>query len=183
VVDGTYLQGDARAGDHVTINGYTHTFTNNEQFRFTIVGDQYSGETMGNENLDLTSMTFTVQFQVRPHGSDDDDPWFTPADMGFDPVIGKPSSVYIQQINKNQISEKSTLTYRYPQYTPTDTLLRLNGEVVIPNYPAPPDNQYLEFSRLHIVHDNRYHEGNNVMWIALLPEYDYVLVQGVCLSP
>ena len=52
-------------------------------------------------------------------------------DMGFDPVIGKPSEIYIEQINKNQINEESTLTYRFPQYTPTDTLLRLNGEVVI----------------------------------------------------
>ena len=56
------------AGTHVTINGYIRTCsTNNEQFRFTIVGNQYSGEVKIEEH-DLTRLTFNVQFQVRQAG-------------------------------------------------------------------------------------------------------------------
>ena len=32
---------------------------------------------------------------------------------------------------------------------------------------APPTTPYLEFTDLHIVHDNRYDEGLNTMWIYL----------------
>ena len=36
---------------------------------------------------------------------------------------------------------------------------------------------------LHEVHDNRYGEGLNTMWIHLEHGYDYLLVQGVCVLP
>ena len=64
----------------------------------------------------------------------------------------------------------------------TDTLLRLNGEVRS-DHAIPLDDTYLEFTDLHEVHDNRYGEGLNTMWIYLEPEYDYLLAQGVCVSP
>jgi FlaG/FlaF family flagellin (archaellin) len=176
VVDGTYLQGEASGGDTVTINGYTYVFDNNEEFRFTIDGDQYSGEFMLTEH-DITKLTFRVKFQVRAKNGKD---WVTPEGMGSDPVIGKPTSLLINQLNKNTINPESTLTYRFPQYVDTDTLLRLNGKVRID---SPADNTYLEFTTLHIVHDNRYGEGLNTIWIMLEPGYDYILAQGDCLSP
>jgi hypothetical protein len=185
VVGGTTLEGEARNSDTVKfmIGGQeqTYKFSNGEQFRFTIWGDQNQGEVMIDQ-FEMTSLTFTVKFEVRP---DRDSPWVTPTTRQFNPaggdVIGPTTEVSIDAINKNLLNEDSTLAYRHPtQCSDNQTLLRLNGEVRID---ADPDDTYLEFTNLHEVHDNRYGEGLNTMWIYLMPDRDYILAQGVCVYP
>lgn len=169
VVDGTTLLGEANQGDTVEIGDVDYTFGKDDKlFRFTIIGNQSSGE-LKIEAHDLTKLTFNVRFEVSKNGNQ----W---TEIG----TGVPSAVTIHSINKNAANEKSTLTYVNGCTIPSDTLLRLNGEVAID---SPADNTYLEFSLLHIVHDNRYGEGLNTMWLNLQPGYNLLLVQGKCDAP
>src|SRR5690606_14647842 len=88
---------------------------------------------------------------------------------------GPITDIKITNINKNGGVTGSNLTYMHAPYL-SNTMLRLNGEPVIT---SPPDDQTpFEFTNLHIVHDNRYHEGNNIMWIWLEPGNNSLLVQG-----
>jgi hypothetical protein len=186
VVNGTTIMGDARNGDWVTVNGRKYQFGNNEQFRFTIWGNQTAGQ-MFVEHEKLSLLKFKVRFEVRNFGTTE---WKVPSGFLADnsdpryPInIGVPSSVSISAINKNNLNDESTLIYRYPVCAPSDTLLRLNGEVWCDVRDPPGNDAYLDFSDLHMVHDNRYGEGLNTMWLYLEPTHNYLLVQGVCNSP
>ena len=77
---------------------------------------------------------------------------------------------------QEQPNEDSTLTYRLPVCSCTDTVLRLNGGSDATRA-ILGDNTISTSRNLHEVHDNRYGEGLNLMWIYLLPEYNYLLVR------
>jgi hypothetical protein len=186
VVDGTTFMGDARSGDHVTINGKRYQFGNNEQFRFTIRGDQTAGQVFVDRE-ELKRLTFNVMFEVRNVSTAE---WLVPrgfsrdaSSTGYPSNIGVSSSVSITAINKNLLNEESTLTYRHPVCSPSDTQLRLDGGVWCDLRDPPGDATYLEFTDLHEVHDIQYGEGLGTMWICLMPGYDYLLAQGICISP
>jgi FlaG/FlaF family flagellin (archaellin) len=185
VVDGTTFMGEASKDDTLTINGKTYKFKGNEEFRFTIEGDQDSGE-LKVEHFDLTKLTFNVRFEVRDKGTTE---WEDPRTGGWIgqappyPVIGVPTQVSLTSINKNRLNEDSTLAYYQEPCITSDTLLRLNGDVWCDVRNPPGNNTLLDFRDLHMVHDNRYGEGLNTMWVYLMPGYDYLLVQGSCWSP
>lgn len=184
VVNGTTIEGEARNDNKVSFflgeKIQTYNFQSNEKFRFTIWQDQYEGE-FKIEHFNMTSLKFNVTFEVWDTSQGK---WATPSRGQFnhDKVVvrGIPTGVYINAINKNLLNEESNLTYRHPVCSDNKTLLRLNGQVRIND---PSDNTYLEFKDLHEVHDNRYNEGLNTLWIYLMPEYDYILAQGVCVYP
>lgn len=113
---------------------------------------------------DLVEWSFNTTVQKKINGV-----WTTIAS-------GPVSEILIENINKNGGNEdESTLAYMHAPYL-SWTMLRLNGEPVIT---SPPDDPTpFEFRNLHIVHDNRYHEGNNIMWIWLEPGNNSLLVQG-----
>ena len=133
------------------------------------------------DHFAMKSLTFNVKFEVRPKGSST---WVIPSNNKFNKgkaeVVGVPTSVFIDAVNKNLLNEDSTLAYRHPVCSDDQTLLRLNGKIRID---SDSDDTYLEFTHLHEVHDNRYGEGLNTMWIYLKPGYDYILAQGVCVYP
>ena len=115
---------------------------------------------------DLVQWTFDTTVQKKVNGV-----WTT---LGSGPV----TDVSITNINKNGIINDSTFTYRMPSYVSNNTMLRLDGEPVITAPPEPLNGTPLEFVDLHIVHDNRFHEGNNIMWIWLTPDNNSLLVEG-----
>ncbi len=98
------------------------------------------------------------------------------------PPSGRVTST-IGAINSDVTNENSTLTYIFPVCEPSDTLLRLNGQIWCDTRDPPGNDAYLDFSDLHVVHDNRYGEGLNTMWIYLDPRYNYLLAQGVLRLP
>jgi hypothetical protein len=170
----------------VTINDRTYRFQNGEQFRFTIRGDQTEGQVYI-EQCELRTLSFNVEFEVRALGATE---WTVPA--GFSnrtgnpttPInIGAPSSISISAINKNNLTDASTLTCRFPVCAPSDTRLVIDGVTVIDARDPPGDATYLEVTGLHGVHDIRYGGGIDTMWVLLMPGYDYLLAQGTCIAP
>ncbi|KAF5056614.1 hypothetical protein DSECCO2_365470 [anaerobic digester metagenome] len=166
LVGGTYFQVETKGGDYATIAGQTFTFGNNEQVRFVIDGDQDRGRlTVTKGSTTLEEFSFNV-FMQKKSGNE----W-----VNVTGARGKVTDIRITNINKNGICEDSTLTYRQPSYN-SETMLRLDGD---PRITSPPDDSTpLEFKKLHIVHDNSEHEGNNIMMIWLEPGINSLLVQG-----
>ena len=165
LVGGSYFQVDTTGKDHVTINGSTYKFKNNDEVRFVINGDQNRGRmTVTKGGTDLVEFSFNVTMQKRVGGN-----W-----VDVEGASGLISDISITNINKNGIVTESTLTYRHPSYE-SWTMLRLDGETVIPSV---VDQTPFEFTNLHIVHDNSQHEGNNIMWIWLEPGNNSLLVEG-----
>jgi len=161
LIGGTYFQCETKNKDFAVIGGTKYTFKNGDKIRFTINGDQDRGR-ITIDKLDLKEFSFNVILQVM----DSDGNWDV---LG----TGMVTSVSVSNINKNHFSDESTLRYELVSGTPVQTSLDLNGKNVINGV----DNHPLTFSNMHIVHDNRYHEGNNVLDIHLDGNSDYVLAQ------
>ena len=165
LVGGSYFQVETSGKDHVTINGSSYKFSNNEEVRFVINGDQNRGRiTVTKGGTDLVEFSFNVTMQKKIGGVWTDVPG----------ASGLITDISITNINKNGIVMDSNLTYRQPSYE-SWTMLRLDGETRIPSV---DDQTPFEFTKLHIVHDNSQHEGNNIMWIWLEPGNNSLLVEG-----
>lgn len=164
LVGGTFLQLDTTNKDYLWIGGSKYTFGNGDKIRLVLDGDQDRGRmTVTKGGTDLVEWSFNTTVQKLVNGV-----WTTIAS-------GPITDIKITNINKNRGVTGSNLTYMHAPYL-SNTMLRLNGEPVIT---SPPDDQTpFEFTNLHIVHDNRYHEGNNIMWIWLEPGNNSLLVQG-----
>lgn len=164
LVGGTFLQLDTTKKDYLWIGGSKYTFGNGDKIRLVLDGDQDRGRmTVTKGGTDLVEWSFNTTVQKLVNGV-----WTTVAS-------GPITDIKITNINKNGGVTGSNLTYMHAPYL-SNTMLRLNGEPVIT---SPPDDQTpFEFTNLHIVHDNRYHEGNNIMWIWLEPGNNSLLVQG-----
>lgn len=161
LINGTYFQCETNNKDFVTIGSKKHKFKNNDVIRFVINGDQDHGR-ITVDKLDLKEFSFNVTLQVKNNNG------------GWDTLATGPvSEVKVSNINKNAVSEESTLRYELVSGTPVQTSLDLNGINVINGI----DNHALTFSNMHIVHDNRYHEGNNILIIHLDGNSDLVLAQ------
>ncbi len=148
------------------------TFSNNDQVRFVINGNQTEGRmTVTKGGTDLVEFTFNATVQKQVNGV-----WTTAGASGLI------TDISITNINKNGDIAESTLTYRQPSYVSSNTMLRLDGAARDHGPPEPPNATPFEFANLHIVHDNRYARGqqhhvdlarrrsNN----SLLVEGDYV---------
>lgn len=159
LVDGTYFQCETSNNDYVVIDGTRHTF-DKDQVRFIINGNQTRGR-LTITDFDLIEFSFNVIMQVKT------------GDTWEEVDRGMISDVRIRQINKNGISAASTLRYELTSVS-ADTTLDINGENVID---SPNDASPIEVWNCHIVHDNRYHEGNNVMYLHLEPNQNSLLVQ------
>ena len=170
LLDGTFLQVDAHKGDYVKFGTTQFTFNNGDQLRFVINGNQTDGRlTVTKGGTDLVEFSFNVTLQKKVGNS-----W-----VNIPGASGPITDVSITNINKNGgNSDESTLIYRQPSYVSSNTMLRLDGEPVITAPPEPPNGTPLLFEDLHIVHDNRFHEGNNIMWVWLSPENNSLLVEG-----
>ena len=179
LLNGTFLQVDAHNGDYVRFGSTQFTFKNNDQLRFVINGNQTDGRlTVTKGGTDLVEFSFNVTLQKKVGNS-----WVTVTDSSGNVASGLITDVSITNINKNGgNSDESTLVYRQPSYVSSNTMLRLDGEPVITAPPEPPNGTPLLFEDLHIVHDNRFHEGNNIMWVWLSPENDSLLVEGKYVS-
>lgn len=169
LVGGSYFQIEAKAGDHMTINGSTYPLgnkkDNTEEVRFVLNGDQNRGRmTVTKGGTDLVEFSFNVTVQKNINGVWTDIPG----------ASGLMTDVRITNINKNGIVLGSNLTYRQPSCE-SWTMLQLDGETLIPSV---VDQTPFEFTKLHLVHDDSAHEGNNIMWIWLEPGNNSLLVEG-----
>jgi len=166
LVDGTYFQCETSKNDYVIIDGTRHSF-NKDQVRFIINGNQTQGR-FTITHFNLIEFSFDVIMQEYEGNS-----W-------VEKDRGMISKISITQINKNGISADSTLRYELTSVS-ADTTLDINGVNVID---SPDDASSLDLKNCHIVHDNRYHEGNNVMYLHLEPNQNSLLVQcDTILSP
>jgi len=164
LVGGSYLQVDTKGGDHVTFGTTTFTFGNNEQVRFVINGDQDRGRlTVTKGPTSLTEFSFNITMQKMNSAG---------AWVDVPGASGMITDIRITNINKNSV--QSNLTYEHPSYS-SWTWLRLDGKDVIPQV---VNGTPLQFTKMHILHDNSEGEGNNIMMIWLEPGLNTLLVEG-----
>lgn len=158
LLDGTYYTFEANKNkDVIKVDGRTVTIPHNTAVvKLVIDGDQYVGQ-MVTTKLDLIEFSFRVKVYVDNQLVDQ----------------GMVTEIFVNNINKNKYNPDSTLTYQLDS-AGAYTHLDINGV----NRIEGQNSQPMTVSNIHIIHDNRYHEGNNVRLIALGETSNYLLCQA-----